>query len=69
VVCTKCGKKLNISVYNSRDQKSCPKCSVENGREHVFYDQSDFGFTEKRITKNNPKGIQSYCKTCRSRSW
>ncbi len=67
--CKKCGKKLNISVYNSKGQKSCPKCSSNNGKEHVFYDLIEFGFTDKRVTKSNPKGIQSYCKSCRMKSW
>ncbi|BCR36673.1 hypothetical protein MPAN_015660 [Mariniplasma anaerobium] len=67
--CLNCKKKLNISVYNDQGQKSCPKCSVKNGKIHVFYDESEFGFSDKRITKHNPKGIQSYCKTCRSHSW
>lgn len=69
MICVKCGKKLNVSVYNDKDQKSCPKCSIGDGTKHVFYDQIDFGFTDKRITKKNPKGIQSYCKECRSKSW
>lgn len=67
--CIKCGISLNISVYNEKGQKSCPKCSTDNGVEHVFYDQTQFGFTDKRITKKNPKGIQSYCKNCRNKSW
>lgn len=67
--CKKCGKMLNMSIYNDKGQKSCPKCSTQNGRVHVFHDQSNFGFTDKRITSKNPKGIQSYCKGCRSRSW
>lgn len=64
--CIRCGIELNKSVYNENGQKSCPKCSVIDGKKHIFYDQTEFGFTEKRITKNNPKGIQSYCKSCRS---
>jgi phage FluMu protein Com len=67
--CRICGKNLKVSIYNDLGQKSCPKCSVENRTEHIFYDEADFGFSDKRITKNNPKGIQSYCKNCRSKSW
>lgn len=61
--------------------KSCPKCSKINssGREYKLllqkkedgdwdYPASDFGFTVKRETKNNPLGAQSLCKICRSGS-
>jgi len=68
MICNVCGKELNISVYNNKGQKSCPRCSAINGSRHVFYDQSEFGFSRKRITNNNPSGIQSYCKKCRSKS-
>lgn len=69
MLCKKCNKELRISVYNDKGQKSCPKCSVENGTEHVFYNLSEFGFSDKRKTKNNSTGIQSYCKKCRTESW
>lgn len=65
--CINCNKKLNESQYKKGETyKSCPKCSVADGKEHVFYPYpSDFGETEKRITKNNPNGAQSYCQNCR----
>ncbi len=64
--CKICGRPLNVSVYNNKGQKSCPRCSVRNGNHHVFYNLDEFGFSEKRITENNPQGIQSYCKKCRT---
>lgn len=46
--------------------KSCPGCS-KNAGEHVFYKCPDFfGRTAKRITSNNPMGLQSHCGRCRA---
>jgi hypothetical protein len=64
--CQNCGLDLKKSIYNKDGLKSCPKCSVENGKEHIFYPLENFGFSDKRITKRNPNGIQSYCKKCRT---
>lgn len=63
MICKKCGRLLKESQY-SRDgrYKSCPKCSVLNGKEHVYFPYpSEFGTTEKRISTNHPDGPQSYC--------
>lgn len=46
--------------------KSCPDCSKQRN-EHVFYKCPDsFGITPKRITSQNPMGLQSHCSPCRS---
>lgn len=67
--CTICEKPLNHSQWHeskNKKYKSCPKCSAENGKEHVYYDYPDsFGTTEKRISSNNPDEPQSYCVPCR----
>ena len=63
--CRYCGQPLNISQYSSDKRwKSCPLCSQKAG-EHIFYPYETFGFTEQRVTYNNPDGIQSYCPPCR----
>ena len=43
------------------DYKSCS----QNNKEHIFYPRNMFGWTEKRVTSNNPTGIQSWCTRCR----
>lgn len=68
-LCTVCNRPLHESqrlTYNGIKIKSCPKCSVINGKEHVYYEEHIFGFTDKRITQDNPDGIQSYCEPCRA---
>lgn len=46
--------------------KACPGCSQRNGAEHVFYESpAAFGTSTKRVTKNNPEGVQSHCLACR----
>jgi hypothetical protein len=46
--------------------KSCPHCSVANGKEHVLHKYpQEFGKTSARITAKNPDGYQSYCISCR----
>lgn len=63
--CSHCGRPLEQSI-RINGYKSCPNCSQNNtDNEHIFYPDSDFGFTEHRITDNNPDGIQSHCKSCR----
>lgn len=50
MLCRNCGKPLNESQY-SRDgrYKSCPRCSVLNGEEHVYFPYpSEFGTTDKK---------------------
>ena len=70
-ICKVCGKELNkaqIENYQGREYKSCPKCSKENGEEHVYYRYiEDFGTTELRVTRNNPMGVQSWCTSCRGK--
>lgn len=63
MLCRKCGKPLNESQY-SRDgrYKSCPRCSVLNGEEHVYFlYPNEFGTTVKRESAKHPDGPQSYC--------
>lgn len=63
--CKVCGKPLNESQYEKK-YKSCPRCSVLNGEEHIFFEYPrDFGRSMKRETGNHPDGPQSYCYTHR----
>lgn len=66
--CVVCSHPLNRSQYSEgKKLKSCPKCSSNDGREHVFYDYPDaFGQTDARISEATPDGAQSYCATCRT---
>jgi phage FluMu protein Com len=68
MICRQCGKPLNKSQYSSDGRyKSCPRCSVLNGEEHIFFPYpSEFGTTEKRESVNHPDGPQSYCTNHRS---
>lgn len=67
--CDSCENKLKDAKYlwiNERIYKSCPACS-NNAGEDIFYRcPEDFGTTKKRISSNNPAGLQSYCSKCRS---
>lgn len=67
-ICKKCQKNLSDAkyiIYKNTIYKSCPKCSKILG-EHCYYRMPDeFGVTPKRITADNPMGIQSYCQKCR----
>jgi len=63
--CKNCGKPLD-AAQERNGYKSCPHCS-QNSDEHIFYPESYFGWTKKRITLNNPDGIQSWCARCRSK--
>lgn len=65
--CKICGRPLNETQWrNNKNFKSCPKCSEENGQEHVYYEYPRcFGTSNARITPNNPDGAQSYCVPCR----
>lgn len=70
MICKVCGKELRISVRKNVkgiDYKSCPECSGAHGSEHIFYNDTQFGFTDKRKTAKNPDGIQSHCTECRGR--
>lgn len=48
--CQHCGKPLNISQHTADGMyKSCPRCSVKDGEEHIFFSYPDsFGETTKR---------------------
>lgn len=67
--CRCCGEPLNRGlpkVRNGVAYKSCPKCSVTHGQQHVYFAApDDFGTTTARESANNPEGIQSYCESCR----
>lgn len=63
MICRHCGLPL-AEAQTRGDYKSCPQCSQRCG-EHVFYPTIKFGWTERRITDNNPTGIQSWCTRCR----
>lgn len=64
--CRYCGRPLDESI-RSGEYKSCPNCSQSNDYgEHIFYPNEKFGFTDKRISSNNPDGIQSWCEPCRA---
>ncbi|WP_042439269.1 hypothetical protein [Clostridium amazonitimonense] len=70
-VCKKCNRPLNESQYRTSEgyeYKSCPKCSSNNGKEHVYYEFPEgFGETVKRASSSHPNGPQSYCVPCRGR--
>ncbi len=67
--CECCGMPLNRALSKTRgniEYKSCPKCSVTQGHQHVYFQApDDFGTTSARETLNNPYGVQSYCESCR----
>ena len=67
MTCTHCGKPLQRSQWAAdRTWKSCPNCSTNHGREHVYFPfPGEFGTTELRATYRNPEGAQSYCQPCR----
>ena len=66
-VCKHCGRPLNESQYaQEMALKSCPKCSVEDGEEHIFYSYpQNFGKSVKRVSAKIPDGAQSLCSLCR----
>lgn len=67
--CLCCGVGLSVGI-RSKDNvlKACPRCSQTHGSMHVFRRiVEDFGFTEHRITANNPDGVHSHCIDCRNR--
>lgn len=67
--CDFCGNPLNKTQYvllNHTLYKSCPSCS-QKCNEHVHYFCPDaFGTTTARSSLNDPLGMQSQCKKCRS---
>lgn len=70
-LCKNCNRPLNESQYKKIGEttyKSCPRCSSNNGEEHVYYEYpSGFGETEKRASSAHPNGPQSYCVPCRGK--
>lgn len=66
--CKHCGRPLKDSqerTVGTIEYKSCPSCSQANGEEHIFYKRDLFGYTDRRVTRNTPDGVQSYCVPCR----
>ena len=65
--CTHCARVLNRARYNKGEtMKSCPKCSDDNGKEHVFHSYpAAFGTTPARATARHDEGPQSWCEDCR----
>lgn len=67
--CDFCGNPLSDAQYllvKDVVYKSCPNCSVDS-KQHIHYFCPDaFGTTTKRVTVNNPMGLQSHCAKCRS---
>lgn len=63
MLCKFCKRPLKDSQYSSDGKfKSCPRCSVINGEEHIYFPYpNSFGTTEKRKTAARPEGPQSYC--------
>jgi len=58
--CTNCGKSLRRSQWKGKRLKSCPRCSLENGKQHVFHTfPGAFGQSEKRA--NTKEMAQSHC--------
>jgi hypothetical protein len=55
------------SEWTADGRKSCPRCSSTVGT-LVFLDIDEFGVSRRRITKRDPKGVQSWCVRCRSSS-
>jgi hypothetical protein len=66
-LCKHCGEPLYLSQYKrDRTYKSCPACSAEDGKEHIYYEYPRyFGKTPLRSTGSTPDGAQSYCYLCR----
>ena len=63
--CYSCGKPLNQAQFHNQ-LKSCPRCSVKNTNEHIFYSYPQaFGNTPRRASSNHPDGPQSHCYACR----
>lgn len=67
LLCKHCGRPLNESQYrDNKHYKSCPKCSINNGKEHTYYSYSSaFGITPLRASSTHEEGPQSYCQNCR----
>jgi hypothetical protein len=66
-LCKHCGNPLNQSQYSAdKKYKSCPRCSSNDGKEHIYYSYpSAFGTTPLRESTRYPDGPQSHCQICR----
>lgn len=66
--CQHCGERLNRGSHsNDRRMKACPRCSVEHGAEHVYYEApAAYGTSVHRTSDGTPEGTQSYCIACRT---
>src|SRR5262245_5907527 len=63
--CT-CGEPLNqsvIQVFSGNRFKSCPNCSMLNGKKHQFFLETDFG---TRVMQPGHVRVQSWCTECRN---
>lgn len=71
MICKFCGKQLEDSQYSKNMKyKSCPRCSVISGEEHVYFRYpNSFGYTPKRESSIHPEGPQSYCVIHRSNKY
>ncbi len=68
-ICGFCGNPLSEAQYllvKDVVYKSCPGCSVESQQHIHYFCPEAFGTTARRITANNPMGLQSHCAKCRS---
>ena len=68
-MCDFCGNPLSDAQYllvKDIVYKSCPNCSVDNNQHIHYFCPESFGTTSKRITSNNPMGLQSHCAKCRA---
>lgn len=61
--CIICHRPLHESQYaNEHTLKSCPRCSMQNGEEHIYWDYpSAYGTSDRRRTVRHSEGPQSYC--------
>lgn len=62
--CDFCGNPLSDAQYilvKDVVYKSCPNCSVDSKQHIHYFCPNAFGTTLKRVTANNPMGLQSHC--------
>jgi uncharacterized Zn finger protein len=66
MTCENCRQALSVGQWSSvEDWKSCPRCSQEDGVQHVFHAfPADYGQTTKRSSALHPDGPQSHCNEC-----
>ncbi len=61
--CPHCDYVLNRSLRRG-DYKSCPNCSAAKGTHVYYYEAGAFGYSDARVSNNNPYGVQSHCDAC-----